>query len=326
MKKGISLFLLAVVSSPFLSSCQKADDVTGISFKTVSVTVGYTSATVYGTVTVVDNPGRIKQIEVYCAEDPESLKKTKAIVCQLDSENNFSANISSLEDGAKYYFQPKIIVGQTPIEGQTQSFTTFPQGPIDLDLPSGKKWASHNVGAKIPTDKGGHYAWGETSEKSNYNWSSYKYCQGDFNKLTKYVVSKYNGYNGQVDNLTELEGADDAAKAVMGSQWRTPTYKEWEELRENCSARMEKINEVDGVVLYSKKDMNNLKKWIFIPINPGKLSGTGEEYGGGYWTATTYNDGYEYKARYFEFGIGANIYDFSVDRCIGFTTRPIYAN
>ena len=46
---------------------------------------------------------------------------------------------------------------------------------VDLGLPSGTKWAACNVGATKPEEFGGYYAWGETEEKSNYDWNTYKW-------------------------------------------------------------------------------------------------------------------------------------------------------
>lgn len=43
---------------------------------------------------------------------------------------------------------------------------------IDLGLPSGTKWACCNVGATKPEEYGGYYTWGETEEKSVYDWST----------------------------------------------------------------------------------------------------------------------------------------------------------
>ena len=39
---------------------------------------------------------------------------------------------------------------------------------VDLGLPSGLLWASHNVGAERPEDYGDYFAWGETQPKSIY--------------------------------------------------------------------------------------------------------------------------------------------------------------
>ena len=47
-----------------------------------------------------------------------------------------------------------------------------------VDLGLSVKWATCNVGASSPEEYGGYYAWGETEEKSYYDWSTYKYCKG----------------------------------------------------------------------------------------------------------------------------------------------------
>ena len=103
---------------------------------------------------------------------------------------------------------------------------------VDLGLPSGTKWATCNVGATAPEEYGDYFAWGEITTKSSYNWSTYKWCNGDYNNLTKYNTDS--GY-GTVDNKTTLTLADDAAAANWGGRWRMPTDDEWTELRENCT-------------------------------------------------------------------------------------------
>ncbi len=39
---------------------------------------------------------------------------------------------------------------------------------VDLGLPSGLLWATHNVGANKPEEFGDHFSWGETEPKSEY--------------------------------------------------------------------------------------------------------------------------------------------------------------
>ena len=103
---------------------------------------------------------------------------------------------------------------------------------VDLSLPSGTKWATCNVGATKPEEYGNYYAWGETETKTTYNWSTYKWCNGDYDTLTKYnTSSEY----GTVDNKTVLDLEDDAARANWGGAWRMPTDAEWTELRVNCT-------------------------------------------------------------------------------------------
>ena len=63
-------------------------------------------------------------------------------------------------------------------EDATQAYTACPDNNhphlIDLGLPSSTKWSCCNVGASKPEAYGGYYAWGETQEKSLYDYTTYK--------------------------------------------------------------------------------------------------------------------------------------------------------
>jgi len=63
---------------------------------------------------------------------------------------------------------------------------------------------------------------GATATKSKYDWSTYKYANGAYNKLTKYC-SKSDYGNGYTDSRTTLERSDDAAYQNWGSDWCMPT-------------------------------------------------------------------------------------------------------
>ena len=76
---------------------------------------------------------------------------------------------------------------------------------VDLGLPSGTLWATCNLGANSPEQYGDYFAWGETAPKEVYTWTTYKWCNGTNNTLTKYCTNSSCGYNGFVDNKTELE-------------------------------------------------------------------------------------------------------------------------
>ena len=104
---------------------------------------------------------------------------------------------------------------------------------VDLGLPSGTLWATCNVGADAPVEYGDYFAWGETTPKDTYNWSTYQYCVGD--TLTKYCYNSGYGYNGFTGNLTTLLPEDDAATANWGNGWRMPTKEEWTELYDNTT-------------------------------------------------------------------------------------------
>lgn len=134
---------------------------------------------------------------------------------------------------------------------------------VDLGLPSGTLWASCNVGATSPEDFGDYFAWGETEVKTNYDWSTYKYCKGAQNTLTKYCQNSSNGYNSFTDELTELEPADDAASVRWGSEWRTPSEEQFGELLNSdyTTAVWMMLNSVYGLKITSKKNGN----YIFLP-------------------------------------------------------------
>ena len=103
-----------------------------------------------------------------------------------------------------------------------------------VDLGLSVLWATSNVGTNSPYTSGHYFAWGETSPQSSntYDWSSYKWCQGSENSMTKY--NKDPNY-GKVDNKTKLELTDDAARANWGGEWRMPTTSELNELYNNCT-------------------------------------------------------------------------------------------
>ena len=112
-----------------------------------------------------------------------------------------------------------------------------------IDLGLSVKWASCNVGATKPEEYGGYYAWGETEEKSDYDWDTYKYCNGTENSITKYCTdSSY----GIVDWKTTLEPKDDVATVKWGGSWRMPTKAEQDELRNNCTWEYTTLNGVNG--------------------------------------------------------------------------------
>jgi len=131
---------------------------------------------------------------------------------------------------------------------------------VDLGLPSGLLWATCNVGADNPEDYGDYFAWGETQPKDIYNWSTYQYCMGSYNTMTKYCNNSSYGYNGFTDNLTTLLPEDDAATANWGSDWRMPTKEEFQELYNNTTVTWIQQNGVNGR-LFTATNGNSL----FLP-------------------------------------------------------------
>ena len=131
-----------------------------------------------------------------------------------------------------------------------------------IDLGLSVKWACCNVDATAPEEYGGYYAWGETEEKSNYEWYTYKYCKGTNDTMTKYCTSR--SY-GTVDNKTTLESCDDVASVKWGGNWRMPTRAELDELRNNCTWKWTTLNGVNG---YRVTGPNGNS--IFLPAAGGR--------------------------------------------------------
>ena len=125
---------------------------------------------------------------------------------------------------------------------------------VDLGLPSGTKWATANVGASKPEEFGNYYAWGETTTKEIYSWSTYKYGS-DF-ELTKYCSASLYGKDGFTDSKATLDPSDDAAYVNWGGKWRMPTYEQLGELRNECYwVWTESYNNsnVKGYIVYKAK-------------------------------------------------------------------------
>ena len=186
---------------------------------------------------------------------------------------------------------------------------------VDLGLPSGLKWASFNVGATKPEESGGYYAWGETEEKGDYSWSTYKWCNGSRNTMTKYCTDSY---YGSVDNKTVLDANDDVAHVTWGGAWRMPVAEEMQELVKYCTWKWTAINDVYGYKVIGPNGNS-----IFLPAT-GYRSGTEiHNYGnyGYYWGASSNN--YESNlAHLFYFISSYNSWD-NGDRYCGQTVRPV---
>ena len=98
-----------------------------------------------------------------------------------------------------------------------------------VDLGLSVFWATCNLGAKLPSDYGGFYAFGETRTKKMNEYDSEHY---KFYDPTSVRFSRYDDYGP--DPAKKLYIEDDAARVNWGGSWRIPTQKEQQELVEQC--------------------------------------------------------------------------------------------
>ena len=209
-------------------------------------------------------------------------------------------------------------------------FISVSLATVDLGLPSGNLWTLCNVGATSPEEYGDYFAWGEvspyyedghaydnpcnnwkTGKGSGYDWPSYKYCKGSYNRLTKYCYFSTYGENGFTDNLVTLESVDDAATFALGSDYSTPTKDDWDELIKQCywewTSNYNSTGVCGRIVYKAKVTADKGKKsspsasyslsdaHIFLPAVGGRIETNcnNKSVNGLYWSSTLFpKDGY----------------------------------
>ena len=192
-----------------------------------------------------------------------------------------------------------------------------PSGGTDLGL--SVYWSDRNLGASKPSDFGSFYAWGETSAKSSYTDSNYKYMNSDFE------VSKY----GDNDGKTRLAPSDDAAHVKLGGSWRMPTREEVQELIDNCD--MQHIYDYDGSFDASNPTLGGILvvskvpgyegNSIYLPAGPLYDNPTQFDPGLFYWTSDL--GSYEQHAIGFSATSNTIVLQSTLVRFLGCMIRPV---
>lgn len=177
--------------------------------------------------------------------------------------------------------------------------------PEAVDLGLSVKWASCNLGASSPEEYGNYYAWGEPEPKVDYNWDTYKWCNGGSWSLTKYCSKSQYGYKGFTDDKVVLDPEDDAATVALGGSWRMPTLSECQELLDNCTKTWTTLNGVYGRKFTSNKT-GYTDNWIFLPA-AGHRDGSSLNFAGsyGYYWSSSLNTDRPYYAYYVNFYSGS---------------------
>lgn len=189
---------------------------------------------------------------------------------------------------------------------------------VDLGLTSGTLWATMNVGATSVSDYGDYFAWGDVtgydSGKDTFSWSNYKYCNGSYDSMTKYCTS----YSyGNVDNKTELELSDDAARQNWGGSWRMPSVAQFVELYNECTWTWTTQYGVSGYRVSSKKNAN----FVFFPAAGYRESSlSGEGWSGYYWSRSLIESNYAYGLNFNSSSVNSSNYG---SRCYGRGVRPV---
>ena len=247
----------AVASSNAVTS----DDVV-MNIRTDSVTwkLGDTAATLYAT---VSSNTPVDEVKVgFVVGDSANIGKDNAsdYPQTLTATGRFSQTLS-VYNNFGYWFRAYVEVGDQVFYGKAMHYG---YEMVDLGLPSGTLWANMNVGAGLPEEYGGYYAWGETIQKNDYSQGTYQH----------YVAA---------DNLYKNLGEDfdiagtklDAAHELMGNLWQLPNSAQLQELSSDTYTtwKWTSQNGVNGYVVTSKQNGRS----IFLPAT-GVKRGTAHEY------------------------------------------------
>ena len=207
--------------------------------------------------------------------------KTTCLFLDISTDNlendSVICKMTKFKYGSTYYYRTFFRLGELESLGDVKSYRPTPgdvNGYDFVDLGLSVVWATCNVGAQTPEDYGDFFAWGETEpyyeagysqespqshwkdgKSSGYTWSTYKYCNGSYDALTKYCYDGSYGNNGFTDTKTTLDLEDDVAHVKWGGSWRMPTLSELSELSNinNCTWTWTTQNGVNGYLVTSKK-------------------------------------------------------------------------
>ncbi len=123
----------------------------------------------------------------------------------------------------------------------------YAQGCVDLGL--SVNWATCNVGAYTPEEQGTIFIGGQIKEYSN---------DMPIREIRKMVMIHTQDYSGNPNY--------DAATAFMGSQWRTPTARDWDELLSKCVWRWCKYYDTNGMLVRGYEITGPNGNSIFLPV------------------------------------------------------------
>lgn len=140
---------------------------------------------------------------------------------------------------------------------------------VDLDLPSGLKWAKCNIGAATETEYGDYFMWGSTTPNTNTicDWEHAPFNGGYTEYNDEYFTTHQSEWlDDNVNGFPTLKPKFDAATQIMGGNWRMPTQDDLNELYNHTNQKWIRDSNSDliGCKFISTKDTS---KYIFIPAS-----------------------------------------------------------
>lgn len=165
------------------------------------------------------------------------------------------------------------------------------------------------------TSSGTATKWENTKNYNTYDWSTVPYRDGTNDQCIKYLT------NGDV-----LDVSDDAARQILGGDWKLPTIEIWQALINTTNYKWEWTTTQDGYSGYKVTSNTDNSKSIFLPA-AGFVDGTlGTLFNyvgryGRYWSGTAHSSQKAYLLGF------TNYSDFNAqsiyDRYRGLSVRPV---
>ncbi|MBO4428032.1 MAG: hypothetical protein J5771_06095 [Bacteroidales bacterium] len=217
----------------------------------VAISVGYSdvtfrSATLRGAVNL-DGGGWTSRI---CGFELDGISYNAS---EVGDDGYFSLTVNDLSADTEYAFRATVRVDGAMYYGESITFRTSAMPGMDVgyvDLGLSVLWATCDLGASKPEERGTNFAWGEvTTRTDGYWWPTYKYCNGSSESIFKYTMD---GYCPNPDNKTRLDPEDDAAHVILQGKWRMPTVEECQELIDSCTCTLFQMNGINGTLVTSR--------------------------------------------------------------------------
>ncbi len=196
----------------------------------------------------------------------------------------------------------------------------------------GPYWATTNIGAEKPEDRGYYFWWGDTVgyyKQRNGMWiasdgsnSKFSFTSGNTPTYSKSVATLQS--EGWITSDRVLVPEHDAAHKHWGGDWRLPTEQEFDDLNNKCDWTWSTMNGVNGYVVCGRGDYSS--KSIFLPCT-GFGDGTScysSSSVGWYWSSVSYSSSGNYcGAWYLYFNSGSRYTTNKSTPWVGLPVRPL---
>ena len=216
---------------------------------------------------------------------------------------------------------------------------------VDLGLPSGNLWAKTNLGYDDPYSNGRYYAWGETSEKTDYTWKNYMWANGtassvknigdcisnfgdfyydeDCEDMTPGSCWSFIWFDPCVEAVEDLHIFDDFSEKEITYCGMMPTKDDFEELLANCTIKEETKLVASTIGVKGLSFIGPNGSSIFFPYAHSCYDGKGPTSGTSsyYWTGDLSSD--KKKA----YALSVNNGSAAIATCqrrTGLPIRPVY--